>query len=124
MAKRRDRGLTGAIASTSAPCIGPRDAVAFLNNGYTGTDTTLSGGQLINSIDFWMGGLASVHVFTGQSARPSTPSSKTRWNDGWRPLLLSVSVGRLNIDPDLGHTSHRCSNIINARPARFISMVT
>jgi hypothetical protein len=84
-----------------------QDAVAFLNNGYAGTDTTLSGGQLgFNSIDFWMGGLAELHVFTGQVGTTFNAifeDQMERLMDGDRFYYLYRLGTALNIDPDLGH---------------------
>jgi Ca2+-binding RTX toxin-like protein len=99
---------SGAIASTTgAMHWTTQDAVAFLNNGYAGSDATLSGGQLgFNSIDFWIGGLSELHVFTGQVGTTFNAifeDQMERLMDGDRFYYLYRLGLALNIDPDLGH---------------------
>jgi Ca2+-binding RTX toxin-like protein len=99
---------TGAIASMSgAMHWTTQDAVAFLNNAYTGSDFGLSGGQLgFNSIDFWIGGLAELHVFTGQVGTTFNAifeDQMERLMDGDRFYYLYRLGVAFNIDPDLGH---------------------
>ena len=110
---------SGAIASGSgAMHWSTQDAVAFLNNGYTGADTALSGGQVsFNNIDFWMGGLAELHVFTGQLGTTFNAifeDQMERLMDGDRfYYLYRLGLG-LPIDPDLGHaiTTEQFKDII------------
>ena len=84
-----------------------QDATAFLNNGYAGTDTELAAAQGgFNEIDFWMGGLAELHVFTGQVGTTFNAifeDQMERLMDGDRFYYLYRLGTALNIDPDLGH---------------------
>ncbi|TPK92269.1 hypothetical protein FJ934_20890 [Mesorhizobium sp. B2-4-12] len=84
-----------------------QQAVAFLNGGDDG----------YNHIDFWMGGLAELHVFTGQLGTTFNAifeDQMERLMDGDRfYYLYRLGLG-LNIDPDLGHaiTTEQFKDII------------
>jgi Ca2+-binding RTX toxin-like protein len=84
-----------------------QDAVSFLNNAYSGGDTALAAGQhAFNNIDFWIGGLSELHVFTGQVGTTFNAifeDQMERLMDGDRFYYLYRLGTALNIDPDIGH---------------------
>lgn len=86
-------------------------AVNFLNNSLPIDDALAAGANAFNAIDLWIGGLAEVHVFTGQLGSTFNAifeDQMERLMDGDRfyyiyRLGMSGSGAPL-IDADLGHT--------------------
>jgi Ca2+-binding RTX toxin-like protein len=110
----------GTIADGDAEAMGFTfdQAINFLNNSVTAADGTpeevaelTAGANAFNSIDLWIGGLAEVHVFTGQLGSTFNAifeDQMERLMDGDRfyyiyRLGMSGS-GAPVIDEDLGHT--------------------
>lgn len=83
------------------------DAIGFLNNSYGGLNTELATGEgAFNNIDFWIGGLAELHVFTGQLGTTFNAifeDQMERLMDGDRFYYIYRLQDSLNIDTDLGH---------------------
>jgi Ca2+-binding RTX toxin-like protein len=83
------------------------DAIQFLNNSYTGPNAELAAGEgAFNNIDFWIGGLAELHVFTGQLGTTFNAifeDQMERLMDGDRFYYIYRLQDSLNIDTDLGH---------------------
>ncbi|MCK1404900.1 peroxidase family protein [Bradyrhizobium sp. 76] len=83
------------------------DAIGFLNNNYTGPNAELATGEgAFNNIDFWIGGLAELHVFTGQLGTTFNAifeDQMERLMDGDRFYYIYRLQDSLNIDTDLGH---------------------
>jgi Ca2+-binding RTX toxin-like protein len=83
------------------------DAIGFLNNSYSGTNSELVAGEgAFNNIDFWIGGLAELHVFTGQLGTTFNAifeDQMERLMDGDRFYYIYRLQDSLNIDTDLGH---------------------
>ncbi|MBZ9799559.1 peroxidase family protein [Mesorhizobium sp. ES1-4] len=110
---------SGAIASSSG-AMGwtVQDAVGFFNNSYSGGDASLLAGQhTFDNIDFWIGGLAELHVFTGQLGTTFNAifeDQMERLMDGDRFYYLYRLGLALPIDPDLGHaiTTEQFKDII------------
>ena len=86
-------------------------AINFLNDSLPADDALASGANAFNDIDLWIGGLAEVHVFTGQLGSTFNAifeDQMERLMDGDRlyyiyRLGMSGSGAPL-IDTDLGHT--------------------
>jgi Ca2+-binding RTX toxin-like protein len=104
---------SGTIAEGDAAALGftLADAIGFLNDSYSGSNSELSNGaDAYNDIDLWIGGLAEVHVFTGQVGSTFNAifeDQMERLMDGDRfyyiyRLGMSGS-GSLLQDTDLGH---------------------
>jgi Ca2+-binding RTX toxin-like protein len=83
------------------------DAIGFLNNSYSGPNAELATGEgAFNNIDFWIGGLAELHVFTGQLGTTFNAifeDQMERLMDGDRFYYIYRLQDSLNIDTDLGH---------------------
>ena len=83
------------------------DAIGFLNNSYIGLNAELATGEgAFNNIDFWIGGLAELHVFTGQLGTTFNAifeDQMERLMDGDRFYYIYRLQDSLNIDTDLGH---------------------
>jgi Ca2+-binding RTX toxin-like protein len=83
------------------------DAIGFLNNSYGGINAQLAAGEgAFNNIDFWIGGLAELHVFTGQLGTTFNAifeDQMERLMDGDRFYYIYRLQDSLNIDTDLGH---------------------
>ncbi|TPK85674.1 hypothetical protein FJ936_09035 [Mesorhizobium sp. B2-4-13] len=99
---------TGVITGTGALTgLNLAGAIEFLNGGDKGYD----------KIDFWIGGLAELHVFTGQLGTTFNAifeDQMERLMDGDRFYYLYRLGLALNIDPDLGHaiTTEQFKDII------------
>lgn len=82
-------------------------AIAFLNNtGVNPGDQPPIGADGFNSIDLWIGGLAELHVFTGQLGTTFNAifeDQMERLMDGDRFYYIYRLQTALNIDTDLGH---------------------
>jgi hypothetical protein len=99
---------TGVIASgAGAHGYTIDDAIGFLNNSYSGTNAELASGEgAFNNIDFWIGGLAELHVFTGQLGTTFNAifeDQMERLMDGDRFYYIYRLQDSLSIDTDLGH---------------------
>jgi hypothetical protein len=99
---------TGVITSSSgAHGYTIDDAIGFLNNSYSGPNLELATGEgAFNNIDFWIGGLAELHVFTGQLGTTFNAifeDQMERLMDGDRFYYIYRLQDSLNIDTDLGH---------------------
>ncbi|MCS3744356.1 peroxidase family protein [Rhizobium sp. BK661] len=99
----------GTIAEGSAEAQGfsVNYAIAFLNNtGVNPGDQPPIGADGFNSIDLWIGGLAELHVFTGQLGTTFNAifeDQMERLMDGDRFYYIYRLQTALNIDTDLGH---------------------
>ena len=105
----------GSIVEGDAAAMGYslQAAVDFLNNSVTSADGTVeqvaeltAGANAFNAIDLWIGGLAEVHVFTGQLGSTFNAifeDQMERLMDGDRFYYLYRLQDALAIDTDLGH---------------------
>jgi Ca2+-binding RTX toxin-like protein len=87
---------TGVISTGTLTGLTTQTAIEFLNGADDG----------YNKIDFWIGGLSELHVFTGQVGTTFNAifeDQMERLMDGDRFYYLYRLGTALNIDPDLGH---------------------
>jgi Ca2+-binding RTX toxin-like protein len=99
----------GSVAEGSIEAQGysVEDAINFLNNtGNTPGGQPPAGADAFNNIDLWIGGLAELHVFTGQLGTTFNAifeDQMERLMDGDRFYYIYRLQTALNIDTDLGH---------------------
>jgi Ca2+-binding RTX toxin-like protein len=99
----------GSIAAGDSAAMGYTigDAIGVLNHSYSGADAELqTAAGAFNDIDFWLGGLAELHVFTGQLGTTFNAifeDQMERLMDGDRFYYLYRLGLALPIDPDIGH---------------------
>ncbi|MDB5540940.1 MAG: heme peroxidase [Devosia sp.] len=97
--------------STEAEGFTYDQAVNFLNDSLASGDPLAAGANAFNDIDLWIGGLAEVHVFTGQVGSTFNAifeDQMERLMDGDRFYYIyrlgMSGAGALLQDTDLGHT--------------------
>ncbi|WP_172599275.1 peroxidase family protein [Rhizobium leguminosarum] len=98
----------GSIAegTTEAEGYTVEDAINFLNNTGSTPAGPPAGAGAFNNIDLWIGGLAELHVFTGQLGTTFNAifeDQMERLMDGDRFYYIYRLQTALNIDTDLGH---------------------